>query len=303
MLHKLRQISMLVSNLPETAKVYKQVFGMESIFKEKSSEYPLHSQTLPAGNGTFVGLIQPNTDTSQISQYLMKRGPSPYLISFETKCFDKLLLNLRARNVEITEEGGTPAARYAFLHPKSTNGAFVKVVELLDSEADWVKDTNDVATNEVALRTLQLRQVAVLVKDLDEATERWQDMFGIVPTRRFQISFTDLEIAVLPLGDKNTFIELAQPTSADSPSARFLNKYGEGIYLTIFEIEDSLELDKYLSVQNIRYTTSRQTNNYVNLGFNSIWIHPAATSGAFIQLSQVLDPVNPWPPAGDDWSQ
>ena len=303
MLHKLRQISMLVSDLPETAKVYKQVLGMESIFEEKSFIYPLQSQTLPAGNGTFVGLIQPNTATGPISKYLKKRGPCPYLISFETKCFDDLISNLKDQNVEITEEGRTPASRYAFLHPKSTNGAFLKVVESLDPEANWVKETYDVNVDDVSSRTLQLRQVAVLVKDLDEATEHWHQMFGIVPTQRFEISFTDLEIAVLPLGDKNTFIELAQPTSVDSPSARFLNKYGEGIYLTIFEISKSLELDEYLCSQNIRYTTSRQTNNYVNLGFNSIWIHPSAISGAFIQLSQVLDQVNPWPPAGEDWYQ
>ena len=301
MLHKLRQISMLVSNLPETARVYKQVLGMESIFEEKSSVYSLQSQTLPAGNGTFVGLIQPNTDKDPISKYLKKRGPSPYLISFETKCFDNLISNLKAQNVEITEEGLTLTSRYAFLHPKSTNGAFIKVIERLDSADDWVEDSSDVDANTVRPRTLQLRQVAVLVKDLDKATKHWQDMFGVIPTRRFQISFTDLEIAVLPLGDRNTFIELAQPTSGDSPSARFLDKYGEGIYLTIFEIENSLELDRYLSGQNVRYTTSRQTNNYVNLGFNSIWIHPSTISGAFIQLSQVLDPVNPWPPAGDDW--
>ena len=274
---------------------------MESTFEDKSSVNHLKSQTLPAGNGTFVGLMQPNTDTGAISQYLTKRGPCPYLITFETRCFDDLLYNLKARNVVITEEGRTDASKYAFLHPKSTNGAFIKVIERLDSADDWVEDSSDVDANTVRPRTLQLRQVAVLVKDLDKATKHWQDTFGVVPTRRFQISFTDLEIAVLPLGDKSTFIELAQPTSGDSPSARFLNKYGEGIYLTIFEIQNSLELDLHLSGQNIRYTTSRQTDNYVNLGFNSIWIHPSAISGAFVQLSEVLDPVNPWPPAGDAW--
>ena len=74
-----------------------------------------------------------------------------------------------------------------------------------------------------------------MVKDLDAATQRWEEMFGIRPTKRFQVGFTDLEIAIMPLGDKETFIELAQPTSEDTPSARFLNKYGEGIYLTIYQ--------------------------------------------------------------------
>ena len=126
-------------------------------------------------------------------------------------------------------------------------------------------------------------------------------MFGISATKRFNVSFTDLEIAVLPLGGKDTFIELAQPTGSGVPSARFLKRYGEGIYLTIYEIDDSLAMDDYLKGQDARYTTSRETSNYVNLGFNSIWLHPAGMKGAFTQLSQVLLDDNPWPPAGDSW--
>ncbi len=114
-------------------------------------------------------------------------------------------------------------------------------------------------------------------------------------------NFTDLEIAVIPLEGLNTFIELAQPTSSDTTSARFLERYGEGIYLTIYEIEDSLAMDSYLQGQGVQFTSSRVTANYTNLGFNSIWLHPRAMKGAFTQLSQVFHPENPWPPAGDTW--
>ena len=174
-------------------------------------------------------------------------------------------------------------------------------MEVKDAVNPWPSAGPDWQKVQVQPLTRQLKQVAILVKDLDQATQRWGDLFGIQATKRFQISFTDLEIAVLPLGDGNTFIELAQPTSEDTSSARFLNRYGEGIYLTIYQIDDSLTVDTHLEHQGARYTTSRQTDNYTNLGFNSIWIHPSYFKGAFTQLSQVLDPINPWPPAGDDW--
>ncbi|MCH7560812.1 MAG: VOC family protein [Thaumarchaeota archaeon] len=73
-----------------------------------------------------------------------------------------------------------------------------------------------------------------MVKDLDQAVDRWGEMFGLKATARFEVSFTNLEIAVMPLAGGDTFIELAQPTSGDVPSARFLQKYGEGIYLIIY---------------------------------------------------------------------
>ena len=105
----------------------------------------------------------------------------------------------------------------------------------------------------------------------------------------------------MPLAGSDTFIELAQPTSADVPSARFLEKYGEGIYLIIYQIDDSLAVDAHLKGLGVRYTSSRQTENYKNLGCNSIWLHPSGMKGAFTQLSQVLVLDNPWPPAGDSW--
>ena len=126
-------------------------------------------------------------------------------------------------------------------------------------------------------------------------------MFRLQATKRFEVSFTDLEIAVIPLAGRDTFIELAQPTGPDAPSQRFLDRYGEGLYLTIYEIEDSLAMDAHLEEQGARFTTSRRTENYTNLGFNSIWLHPAGFMGAFTQLSQVFAGDNPWPPAGDDW--
>lgn len=292
---------MLVQDLPEAAQLYRSILGMEPCRAQELPQYQLSNQVLPAGEGTFIELLQPTTGESTVSRYLRRRGEAPYLLIFETKAYDELIPHLKSLDVRITAETQTEATRSAFVHPTSANGAFLEIVEVSDTANPWPPAGPNWLNQGVPPRTRQLRQVAILVRDLDEATERWGRMFGITATRRFQISFTDLEIAVLPLNDKSTFIELAQPTSPDTSSARFLRRYGEGIYLTIFEIEDSLAVDDYLKGQDVRYTTSRRTDNYVNLGFNSIWLHPASMKGAFIQLSQVLDENNPWPPAGDDW--
>ena len=100
----------------------------------------------------------------------------------------------------------------------------------------------------------------------------------------------------------NIILERHQILSgSDTAAARFLERYGEGIYLIIYQIDDSLAADDHLKGLGIRYTSSRETENYTNLGFNSIWLHPSAMKGAFTQLSQILVSDNPWPPAGADW--
>ena len=301
MLDSLRQAAFLVRDLHEGQTLYQRILGLNPVFREELPEYSLASVVMPAGHGTFIELLQPTSEDSAAARYLSRRGEAPYLLVFETSRYDELLPHLRSQGVRVTSESTSESYRSAFLHPGDTNGAFLEIVEVAAQDNPWPPAGPDWQSAPTPEGLTQLRQTAILVSDLDQAIERWSAMFGIAPTRRFQISFTDLEIAVLPLNDRRTFIELAQPTSPDTPSARFLQRYGEGIYLTIFEIEDSLATDAYLQGQDVRFTTSRRTENYVNLGFNSIWLHPASMKGAFIQLSQVLSEENPWPPAGDDW--
>ncbi len=302
MLHKLRQIAMMVNDLPEAIDLYGRVLGMTPCRAGALPQFGLDNAVLPAGNGTFVELLAPAGGDSAGARFLQRRGEAPYMVIFETAEYDRLILHLRDLGVRITGETQHDGSRSAFLHPSSCNGAFLEIIEVTEPTNPWPAAGPDWQSATHQPGTLQLRQIAIIVHDLDAAIAHWSALFGLQPTKRFQISFTDLEIAVLPLADRNTFIELAQPTSDDSPSGRFLARYGEGIYLTIYQIADSLATDAYLqSLDGIRFTTSRRTDNYTNLGFNSIWLHPATLKGAFTQLSQVLDAENPWPPAGDDW--
>ena len=304
---------MMVNDLPAAVADYGRILGMEPCRTGTLPEFGLDNAVLPAGNGTFVELLSPRADNADAdsgsaipesagARFLRRRGEAPYLIIFETTEYDRLIPHLRQQGVRITAETQHDGSRSAFLHPSSCNGAFLEITEVSDAGNPWPAAGPDWQTAAHQPGTRQLRQVAVIVRNLDPALSHWSRLFGLEPTQRFHISFTDLEIAVLPLGGRDTFIELAQPTGPDAPSGRFLARYGEGIYLTIYEIADSLATDAYLqTLDGVRFTTSRRTDNYTNLGFNSIWLHPATFMGAFTQLSQVLDDANPWPPAGADW--
>ena len=301
MLERLRQVAFMVRDLEESHELYRRTLDMESCFTEDLSQFGLKNLVLPAGNGTFVELLQPTSADTPGGRFLERRGEAPYLLIFESNKYEQLITHLKSLGVRITGETEEGGQRSAFIHPSSANGALLEVIESSQTHNPWPAAGTDWQSIERQPKTRQLRQVAVLVKDLQQAINRWGEMFGLVATSRFQVSFTDLEIAVMPLAGGDTFIELAQPTSGDVPSARFLQKYGEGIYLIIYQIDDSLAVDAQLKELGVRYTSSRQTENYTNLGFNSIWLHPSAMKGAFTQLSQVLVSDNPWPPAGDSW--
>ena len=299
MLQRLRQVACLVHDLEEGRELYRRVLGMEACHSEELSEYGLRSLVFPAGNGTFLELLQPTAANTPAGRYLRRRGEAPYLLVFETADYDRLMYELREQGLRITHEAEYGWQRWAFVHPSSLNGTFLQVIEVSGGDNPWPAAGPRWPQVDQGSLTRQLRQVAVLVRDLDSALRRWERLFGLKATSRFQVSFTSLEIAVIPLAGGDTFLELAQPTGLDTPAARFLERHGEGIYLIIYEIDDSLAVDAHLAELGVRYTTSRETQSYTNLGFNSIWLHPSDMKGAFTQLSQVLAEDNPWPPAGE----
>ena len=298
MLHRLRQVNFVVSDLAHAAGLYETYLGMPLVHSYVTPEG--QRCVMSAGNGTFVELWHPDIGDAETSVFRESRGEGPYELVFETVDLDSLRSRLSQLGVRVSSVSDHDGWRSAVVDQSSANGARLRIVEVSGRQNQWppAGDDWDKAPQP---GTKSLRQIAVLVRDLDSALAHWEEMFGLHATKRFQVSFTDLEIAVLPLLGRDTFIELAQPTGPDAPSQRYLDRYGEGLYLTIYEIADSLAMDDHLIEQGARFSSSRQTANYTNLGFNSIWLHPAGFMGAFTQLSQVLSPDNPWPPAGDDW--
>ena len=298
MLHRLRQVDFVVEDLGKAVELYGCYLGMAGVHNYQTLDG--HRTVLHAGDGTFIELWRPELGDAESAAFRESRGQGPYELVFETRNLDTLVSHLSSIGVRVSSVAQRHGWRSVVLDQASANGSRLRIVEVAPGANPWPL-AGDEWPSAPQPGTLRLRQVAVLVHDLDAALARWGEMFGLQATKRFQISFTDLEIAVLPLLGRDTFIELAQPTGPDAPSQRFLDRYGEGIYLIIYEIADSLATDGHLVEQGARFTSSRQTANYTNLGFNSIWLHPAGFLGAFTQLSQVLSLDNPWPPAGDDW--
>ena len=298
MLHSLRQVNFVVNDLDDAAGLYDRYLGTKVVHSHRGIDG--QNAVLHAGDGTFVGLWQPDLADAESSVFRESRGQGPYELVLETADLDGAVSRLSTHGVRTSSVAQMEGWRSVAVDQAALNGTRVRIVEVSVDGNEWPLAGADWESSPEP-GTLRLRQIAVLVHDLDSAIARWGELFDIRATKRFQVSFTDLEIAVLPLAGRDTFIELAQPKGPDAPSHRFLDRYGEGLYLTIYEIADSLATDARLLEQGARFTSSRQTANYTNLGFNSIWLHPAGFMGAFTQLSQVFLADNPWPPAGDDW--
>jgi methylmalonyl-CoA epimerase len=89
-----------------------------------------------------------------------------------------------------------------------------------------------------------------------------------------------VKVAFLPCGD--TRIELLQPTSEDSPVARFIEKKGEGIQHIAFAVDDLPEALKASQENGITLIDKepRPGAHDADIAF----LHPRSSLGVLIEL-------------------
>jgi methylmalonyl-CoA epimerase len=301
MLKGIRQIAMMVNDLEAALDQYQRVLDMRPCHREELTDYGLRNAVLPAGQGTFVELLLPTTPNSAGARFLQRRGEGMYLLIFETDQYEALLAHLKNQGVRITQESQHPRNRSAFLHPSAVNGVFIELVETPQGDNPWPAAGETWQRQPLQPLTKRIRQVAILVQNLDAAVEQWQRLFGLQETNRFHISFAGMDAAILPLHGGETCIELAQPTEPNRAAARFLDRYGEGLYLLIYEVDDLERVTAHLTEKDVEIAQRSLLAPGYRADFSSVWIHPRAMRGVFTQLSEVQVDDHPWPPAGSVW--
>jgi methylmalonyl-CoA/ethylmalonyl-CoA epimerase len=105
------------------------------------------------------------------------------------------------------------------------------------------------------------------------------DHVEVVETQRVKTAF-------LSVGDSN--LELLEPTSPDSPIARFIEKRGEGIHHICLRVDD---LEAHL--ERLKAAGYRLINDAPVPGAHGCrvaFLHPSAGNGVLIELSERLHP-------------
>jgi methylmalonyl-CoA/ethylmalonyl-CoA epimerase len=125
-----------------------------------------------------------------------------------------------------------------------------------------------------------LDHIGIAVKSL-ETTKIYEDMglevehVEVVETQRVKTAF-------LSVGDSN--LELLEPTSPDSPIAKFIEKRGEGIHHLCFRVDD---IEAHLArLKSAGYRLINEAPVPGAHGCRVAFLHPAAGNGVLIELSE-----------------
>jgi methylmalonyl-CoA/ethylmalonyl-CoA epimerase len=131
MLEKLDHIGIAVKDLDQAIKLYKDVFGIEPSLVYESEYTKARIAFFPIGE-TRIELIQPVDPESVMGKFLEKKGEGIHHVSYKVKDVDSSLAELEKKGVQLIDKKSRKVReneKVAFLHPKSTNGVLVELIQ------------------------------------------------------------------------------------------------------------------------------------------------------------------------------
>ena len=129
-----------------------------------------------------------------------------------------------------------------------------------------------------------LDHIGIAVGDLAQALAFYRDALGLeveppeeVPSQRVRAHF-------VPVGEAT--IELLEPTSGDSPIAKFIEKRGPGVHHVTLRVDDIREALARLRARGVRLIDEAPREGAA--GALIAFVHPASTHGVLVELKQRL---------------
>jgi methylmalonyl-CoA/ethylmalonyl-CoA epimerase len=127
----------------------------------------------------------------------------------------------------------------------------------------------------------KIDHIGIAVVSIDDAIAVYRAL-GLEEKHREEVPAQKVVTAFLPAGEGR--IELLEPTSEDSPVAKFLKKRGPGIHHICFAVRDIDETVADLARRGFRLINSRPAPGAD--GKRIVFLHPDSGNGVLIELSE-----------------
>jgi len=130
--------------------------------------------------------------------------------------------------------------------------------------------------------TRKINHIGIAVKNLENAIPFYRDQLGMNFEGTEEVSEQKVRVAFLQVGESR--IELLEPTSPDSPVAKYLEKNGEGIHHLAYQVDDIEETLAQLKQSGVRLIDEQPRRG----AHNSLiaFLHPKASGGVLTEICQ-----------------
>jgi len=128
---KIDHIGIAVQSLAQAVKVYEQAIGLELAGYDEVDEQGVRVAMLNIGESR-IELLEPTRPDSPVGKFMTKRGEGIHHIAVQVDDIEEALERLKSAGVRLIDETpkrGAHNTRVAFVHPSSTHGVLMELVE------------------------------------------------------------------------------------------------------------------------------------------------------------------------------
>lgn len=128
----------------------------------------------------------------------------------------------------------------------------------------------------------RIHHIGIAVRSIEAVLPYYENALGLACSRREEVSSQQVRVAFLPVGEVT--LELLEPTSPESPIAKFLEKSGEGIHHIAFETDAIADQLKQAADAGIRliHEVPFEGAHAMMVAF----LHPKSTFGVLTEFCQ-----------------
>jgi len=129
----------------------------------------------------------------------------------------------------------------------------------------------------------KIDHIGIAVKSLEESIPLYRDVYGLKLHAIEEVAEQKVKVAMFEIGDVH--IELLEPTSDESPIAKFLEKKGPGMHHICYEVDDvDSSLGEYAKKEVVLIDkVSRPGAQGKKVGF----LHPKSTGSVLTELNSI----------------
>jgi methylmalonyl-CoA/ethylmalonyl-CoA epimerase len=126
-------VGIAVADLDTAIAFYEKAYGMTCVHVEVNEEQGVREAMMAVGDsGSFIQLLMPLNPDTTIGRFLDKSGPGIQQMAYRVDNIDEVSEHLRGEGMRLLYDDpktGTAGSRVNFIHPKSSGGILVELVE------------------------------------------------------------------------------------------------------------------------------------------------------------------------------
>ena len=128
---KIDHIGIATNGIEDAASIYRDALGVYVTETEEVPGQKVRVAMLPIGESR-IELLEATSADSPISKFLAKRGPGIHHIALRVEDIRARLADLKSKGARLIDEEprtGAGGCLVAFIHPSSTGGVLIELVE------------------------------------------------------------------------------------------------------------------------------------------------------------------------------